>query len=475
MKIKINKRTPERKQLIGYFLLLIYAILFLLIYFSISNKFNKNINYIERSDIPIINPLMGWAPWATLTQIYQPHTLVYADLTWKDFEPLEGFFDFEKFERVQQFSRWRQEGKRVVFRFVLDVPRAVSHIDIPDWLFEKINQEGDFYDNEYGKGFSPNYSNPELIKYHQLALKALGDRYNNDGFIAFVEIGSVGHWGEWYLKSDLQTPSEKIRNLYVQHYIESFPDVYLLMRRPFKIAKDFNLGLYNDMTGDSEQTNSWLNWIAHGGDYLPTEKNSLVAMPDGWLFAPIGGEQTPTLSNEYVYGNNLEETLNLLRESHSTFIGPNGPYNVKFGDPLQTGLDRVLTTLGYRLYIVSTEMPSIINYGREVEIKINISNAGIAPFYYDWVVKLYLLDEAGEIVRSYPISLDLKEIIPNEIYTLSSTIDIVGLENQKYIVGFAIIDPFTGMPGVKLANQSTRNDLMQEIGSFEIKKIFGDN
>ena len=93
---------------------------------------------------PILNPLMGLSPWASVKEIKQPHTLVYADLTWRDFEPQEGVFDFTAFEKKQQLDRWRGEGKRVVFRFVADVPGKDSHMDIPDWLFEKISGNGDF-------------------------------------------------------------------------------------------------------------------------------------------------------------------------------------------------------------------------------------------------------------------------------------------------------------------------------------------
>jgi hypothetical protein len=110
---------------------------------------------------------MGWAPWATIHESGQPHTLVYADLTWKDFEPQEGVYDFASFEEVNQISRWRENGKRIVFRFILDIPGDSIHIDIPDWLFDKIDSDGDFYVNAYGIGFSPNYANPILIDSHR--------------------------------------------------------------------------------------------------------------------------------------------------------------------------------------------------------------------------------------------------------------------------------------------------------------------
>lgn len=416
---------------------------------------------------------MGWAPWATLKDSTQPHTLVYIDLTWRDFEPTEGVYDFVAFEEKQQLARWRQEGQRVVFRFVLDVPGETTHMDIPDWLFAKINEDGEFYDNAYGKGFSPNYSNPVLIKYHHLAIKALGDRYGKDGFFAFIELGSLGHWGEWHESPELkQLPPENIRDLYVLDYVDAFPGAQFLMRRPFTITRKLSLGLYNDMTGSAEDTNTWLDWIQNGGDYLPNEKNTLVPIPAGWENAPIGGEQAPTLTDEEIYSTNLETTLTLLRESHTTFIGPGGPYAIETTNPLQAGIDQVMSTIGYRLYVARTELPLVVKFGKDIQIKLALSNDGIAPFYYDWRTNTYLFDEAGKTIGLYPLTMDLRKILPGNMNEISFTLPVSTLENGKYSIGLAIIDPLTGKPGVRLANESTRQDLIQVIGTFEVNWLF---
>lgn len=422
---------------------------------------------------PILNPLMGWAPWATLRESEQPHTLVYADLSWRDLEPQEGFFDFDSFEKKHQLARWRNEGKRVVFRFVADIPGDNSHADIPDWLFEKIDGNGDFYDNEYGKGFSPNYSNPVFIKYHHLAINALGDKYGKDGFFAFIELGSLGHWGEWHEHPELrQLPQESIRDLYVYDYVNAFPGTHLLMRRPFTITRRLGLGLYNDMTGSLKDTNVWLDWISNGGDYLPNEKNTLVPLPHGWEKAPVGGEQAPNMSDEQLYGANLENTLQLLKESHTTFIGPGGPYKVDIADPLNIGLDQVLSTIGYRLYIDKVEMPLHVKLGKHAQIKFIFSNDGIAPFYYEWPTRVYLFDESGKTLNTYPLPMDVRKILPGQIYEAPFIMPMDDLEDGKYTLGFAIIDPLTDRPGIKLANENMRKDLIHVVGSFEVKWLF---
>jgi hypothetical protein len=464
-----NRRSANAILLMLLMLAVIVSITFL--WFTNSNMQTLNFNTVSG---PILNPLMGWTPWANLKdEILQPHTLVYADLTWRDFEPQEGVFDFVNFERKQQLSYWRQNGMRVIFRFVTDVPGTDAHMDIPDWLYEKINGDGQFYENEYGKGFSPNYANPLFLKYHYLALKALGDKYGGDGFFAFIELGSLGHWGEWHVSSELQPlPSENIRDLYVFDYKNAFPQTYLLMRRPFSIAKKLNLGLYNDQTGDVTGTNFWLDWIQNGGDYLPTELNSLVPMPDGWEKAPIGGEQATNRPSEDLYGVDLATTLQLLKESHTTFIGPGGPFNVELNGSLQAGIDQILSTIGYRLYVDKVELPLNVKLGRVMRIKINFKNDGIAPFYYAWPTRLYLYDESGKTLVTYPLQMDLRKILPGSVYQVPFDLPVGDLANGKYKLGFAILDPLTNRPGVKLANVTQRNDLIHDVGSFEVNWLF---
>jgi len=457
-----------------------YLSLAILVVMSLSlylySRLNKQLIKIDTLSDPVANPLMGWAPWATIKESNQPHTLVYANLMWRDFEPQEGYYDFDSFEKKQQLARWRQEGKRVVFRFVADEPGSETHLDIPDWLFKKMNGSGEFYDNEYGKGFSPDYSNPVFIEYHRKVIKILGEKYGKDGFFAFIELGSLGHWGEWHTHPGITPlPSADIRNLYVNHYVEAFPGTHLLMRRPFSIAKGLGLGLYNDMTGDPAETTTWLDWIRYGGEYPPEEMHSLSPMPDGWQKAPMGGEQAPTLSDEQIYDTDLEQTLQLLKQSHTTFIGPGSPYKVSSGNPLQYGIDQVMSTIGYRLYLDHVEMPKYVFTGGDVKVTLTFSNNGIAPISYNWPTRMYLFDKSGNTVSTYEPSLDLRKFLPGGFYNVHINVPIRDLKDGIYSLGIAIIDPITDQPGVKFTNKNARQDLILAMGSFEVKRLFSSN
>ena len=458
-----RRRSPLAIRLVGlaFFLALVLCV-------SMPTANNQQTIRYEKISGPLPNPMMGLAPWATLETTEQPHTLVYADLTWRELEPAEGVFDFEYFEETRQLARWRAEGQRVVFRFVADRPGDEAHLDIPDWLYEKINHDGESYDTEYGKGFSPNYSNPIFIEYHRLVIQALGNRYGNDDFFAFVELGSLGHWGEWHTHPNLKTlPEESVRNLYVFHYMDAFPKTHILMRRPFAIARQLNLGLYNDMAADHLATQKWLDWIENGGGDLPQEPNGLLPMPDGWKLAPIGGEQSPLLADETVFGTELVQTLRLFRASHTTFIGPGSPYDVIRGGPLQAGLDQVLSTIGYRIYIDKVQMPRVIRYGEKLEIHFTFSNDGIAPIYYNWPSRVYIFGDDGNLVKTSPIDLRLPQILPGLLFQVEKIIQVDDLEAGNYTIALAVLDPLTDQPSIRFANKNSRHDFIQEIGSFE--------
>lgn len=450
----------------------------LVVFMSVALYIIFNIKTLKYFPIPgpISNPLMGWVPWAAIEKCEQPHTLVYADLTWRDFEPQEGIFDFSAFETRNQLQRWRAEGKRVVFRFILDKPGHEKHLDIPDWLFDKIDEDGDFYDHNYGKGFSPNYSNSILINSHQKAIRTLGERYGQDDFIAYIELGSLGHWGEWHIKLDTNIrtlPLELIRNRYVKHYIEAFPNTHLLMRRPFNIAETYGLGLYNDMIGDKKATNTWLSWITNGGEYSQTDElSALSPMQDGWQIAPIGGEQASSTDDEEMYKKDLDQTIDLLQASHTTFVGPGGPYDIPQVGQLQSGIDRVLENIGYRLYVNELQFLHRIVFGNRLRIKLVISNDGIAPIYYAWPVYVYLLAEDGEILSRYNLDLDLRSVLPGKLVQASIGVPINQLDNGHYSIGIAVIDPLTGLPAIRFAMQNLRRDLIQELGSFQVKRLF---
>lgn len=421
-----------------------------------SDTLTANISADYRmTDSSIVNPYMGFAVDATSKIAAAQYSLVYIDITFRELQPKgPESFDFEAIASENHIEQWKSEGKHAVLRFVCDIPRDSAHMDIPDWLYQ-LTGDGTFYDTSYGKGYSPDYSNEVFIQYHKAAVKALGE-YFSDEFVAFVELGSLGHWGEWHVKREsgiVGMPESAVREEYVKHYIEAFDHAKIMMRRPFTNAKKYGLGLYNDMAGDPEATEEWLGWIEEGGTYTQTgEKNALVSMPDFWKKAPAGGELTSSLSMEYLCGTGLSETVSLLQQSHTTFIGPKCPVSSsnKYDSAVyRNAVSEMIGALGYRIGITrmtvkQSQEPSVY------QVELQWKNEGVAPLYFDLPVKLYLTDqERTEEIADVDIALT--QLLPGTtVKTVTSLPRDTVLSGTTISVG--ILDHMTGCPAVRLVS-----------------------
>lgn len=80
---------------------------------------------------------------------------------------------------------------------------------------------------EFGKGFSPDYNKEQFIAYHRKAVEAMGEHWGQDGLISYIELGSLGHWGEWHVNYSAgiqRLPLEDVREQYVSPWVDAFPE-----------------------------------------------------------------------------------------------------------------------------------------------------------------------------------------------------------------------------------------------------------
>ena len=413
----------------------------------------KTIKQYKESQAAFGNPLMGYAPSAWYNEVSEDISLLYMDITWAELEPEEGVYNWASIDEENQISRWRKEGKHLVFRFVCDIPGEEAHMDIPEWLYEKSGKAGKWYDGEYGKGFAPDYNNPTIISCHEQAVKALGEHFGQDGLISYVELGSLGHWGEWhvnYSEGIQRIPREAVRDKYILPWTEAFPDAMILMRRPFAAAEKYGFGLYNDMIGQPEATQSWLGWINNGGEYDQTgEKNVIVPMNDFWKTAPSGGEFTSSLSMEEMLDTNLSGTVEMIREAHTTFLGPKIP-----DENYVDGYKEVLKNMGYRLWISMAELK---NTAKGSRLKLTWENSGVAPMYKEWPVYVYIEDESGKLVEKSRISIKISSLLPGETATTLTALETERLNSlleKGYRLSVGIEDPMTELPCVRFAMEA---------------------
>lgn len=419
-----------------------------------------NVTYFPgESNAVLANPYMGWAPWAKSTAHLQPFTLVYANLSWRELEPgARGDFDWAGFENRNNFSYWTSCGVKIIIRFYLDNPADRAHLDIPDWLHGAIGAyEGTAYNTSVGRGFSPNYGDSSLIFEHRRVIAALGARYGADDRIAFVELGSLGHWGEWhcwpYAPADGGPsgvfPALPVSDQYVQHYLDAFPANKLMMRRSYQKAKDNGFGLFNDMFGDKVSLDSagwgWLWGIDRG--YTDDIGQPQPAMPEFWKKAPSGGEFANNDPQVYLTDKAFGETIRQARKSHTSWLGPSCPADMAVGCPEQANIDALMKTMGYRFVLIAETHAEATAAGDSLTVAMTWRNKGVAPFYLRWPLELSLADSSGAIVAAARTDADIRSWMPGRT-TVTQVLGVpFDLGEGTYTLCVAILDPSTGSPG----------------------------
>lgn len=427
-------------------------------------RLNQTVTFDESKD-PVSNPLTGFAPPADNEEECKDTQLVYIGLTWADWEPRQGEYAIEDLESKFNIERWKSENKHAVLRFLCDVPGDEKHMDIPEWLYRKT-KDGSYYDTSYGNGYSPNYRNKIFREEHSAAIAALAEYCNKSDFVAYVELGSLGHWGEWHTNTDegvQALPDAEVCWEYVLDYSNSFHNVRLLMRRNYVMVSDGGLGLYNDMTGHKKDTEEWLDWIQNGGAYeVRGGKLEYVPLEKFWETAPVGGEMTSEYPMEELLGKRLQDTLNLIERSHMTFIGPRCPDN----DLKETsGSEAILKRLGYRIYISKLETQFAFGENR-LNVFMTWNNTGLAPMYWDWPVTMYVFNMDGELKYWETVDLKLSELVPDKQIVTETHIPFTDMLRQGFQIGIGITDPDEA-EHIKLAMEAEEIDDVQIIYTYD--------
>lgn len=436
----------------------------------------------QSSDAQFVNPLIGYMQNAERSKPYTETSLVYIDLTWRELEPERGQFDWAAIAEANHLSRWRAEGKHAVLRFVCDLPGEEAHRDIPDWLYAETG-DGMDYDIDYGRGYCPNYANAVFRKEHHRALREIGRYFSEKwgAFVAYVELGSLGHWGEWHVKYAEglpYLPRTEIRKEYVDAYVAAFPNARLLSRRSFQEMPE-GTGIYNDVTGNVPETERLLRELSEGADFgSAQEEDAIRPLPDIWNSAPVGGEYTSSLSMENMLNRDFRSTLKLIEASHPSFLGPKIP-DMRGGADDDEQLSatalrnarRIQGMLGYRYRVTeisisdtATDDGALATLYKQLTgqmgdtqaykcVRVTLQNDGLAPMYFDWPVKLYLVKEGDRTPCSaYPVGgLQLTKIPGDSETSAEVLIPATELEAENTQLYIGIEDPESGKPSVQLA------------------------
>lgn len=390
-------------------------LLLLLLASSLFAAAQASVQTIEPEDTGevLLNPGMGWTMhfYSNYARHYgskmEPSDVlddfpgvstVYLRVPWAYLEPKEGEYNWALFDTPAQ--RFIAAGKKVALRVTTSenwMPFAT-----PEWV-KDAGAEGLWYDlgkgpHAEGESWDPDFSDPVYLKYLNRLLAAMGERYDGNPDIEFIDIGTYGMWGEGHTHmSSMPSREKKLHDvkLHIDLHLKYFPNTLLVISddvvgstkpgRTFPIseyARERGVTLRDDSILVSPAPNAWYH-----------EEMISVFWPD-----------RPIILEHQHYGSSVARGAwdpDLLVESveahHASYMSIHW-WPHRFLQANREAIDAMNQRMGYRLQLRAMSWPASITRGKPFEVESVWANAGVAPVYQGGFMALTLKDAAGGIV-----------------------------------------------------------------------------
>ena len=324
-----------------------------------------------------------------------------------------------------------------IVRVYIDYPAKES--GLPDYLTETVSCQ--VYE-DYGGGCSPDYADEDLLEAMTGLIAALGEAYDGDPRLGFVQLGLLGFWGEWHTYPHTDWfPDEAIQDTVLAAYEAAFPTTQLQVRRPAASSLDRRIGFHDDSFAYSTiGETSWFFW---------TEIEALGG-GDRWEEVPIGGELRPELQDEvfrddYETGEYAQDLDACIDQTHASYllnyVGFSGGGTGYVGEELERAQEAALR-MGYEFQLEAASLTASELLDGEVEatLSLTIRQTGVAPFYYPLDVEL------GGAFLEAPVSAgeDLSTLLPGDSRTVTVALGRVPVGRLSESLELSLSSPMLG-------------------------------
>jgi Domain of unknown function (DUF4832)/Beta-galactosidase len=381
---------------------------------------------------------------------------------WNEIEPVEGEIDFQMIDSV--LAQVRTENMAFCFRVMCQ-----DHsLTVPQWLIDK-GLEVQYYGADPSEGLQPDYSDSLFIEYHGRLIRALAERYDGHPDIAFVDIGTVGSWGEWNVAGapeGFEMPPDSTCRWVKDLYLECFTETKLIMLEHLDYmgyAIENGTGWRADCLGDYGMYGSSWN---HMEDFYPP---AAELAGDAWKHAPVAFEACGTGSTWYFDGMggppkadeaNRDKTIQQSLDWHiSTMHLVYGPTYDDVPDEWLEAYDEWAKKMGYRFVLQKLTHQSFANAGDTLGYRMEWQNRGVAPCYYNHPLA-FEFRAAGQDTSWVVVdeSVDITGWMPGQI-TLDSGIKVPeDMPPGEYEFGITMLDLTGEYPRIRFAIEGVSED-----------------
>ena len=362
----------------------------------------------------LVNPGMGWVfhhyddslqnyggrlePWDTVDD-FPGVGVIYLRLAWSYLEPEEGKFNWSFVDIPAQ--RWIAKGKRIALRFTCDEDTDQQPA-VPEWV-RKAGASG-YYSRQDARGISHfsavgdskrwavDFDDPVFLDKLDHFLAAAAERYDGDPNVAFIDVGSLGIWGEGDPREFPYSAAT------VQRHID-------LHRKHFKHTL---LALNDNSTYQGRGGEKTLIYAADQGLTMRDDSILVWGAEDSYfsqMYAGLFWPQFPVILESEHYGPSRKRGnwgegaayLQAVEDYHASYVSVHW-WPREFLNENRQLVERISLRMGYRLQLLEAGFPAEVPANGKFKISHKWRNAGVAPCLPGGYVCFTLKGERGGIV-----------------------------------------------------------------------------
>ena len=348
--------------------------------------------------------------------------IIYFRIGWSRIEKQDGIFDWSYTDSISKY--WTDHGKQVAFCWI-NSTTLVNRQSAPLWL-KDLGVKGWTYPEN--TNWIPLWDDPVMLNRLERFIDQAAKRYDGKPEVAFVEVGSLGQWGEGHTMQFSKTVKMPL-------ITDSAAMLHLnLWRKYFNKTPLFvNDALILGPCSVFQPRPVLVNWLLNNNCGLSdwsvlVNKRPVLAQTSPYMEKVWRNQPTLIEPEHYGYsmsnniwmdGKALIEFMEKYHASHirihwwpDEFLNGNGkelPGNKEL-------INAINLRLGYRIQVTSFNYPSKVKKGKTMAVNIKIRNAGVAPCYKGGYIAISLLDESGKIICSMAdAKTNVKSLMPAEI------------------------------------------------------------
>jgi hypothetical protein len=411
------------------------------------------------------NPPLKWSergpvkklPAAGSKPDFPDTSIAYCRWYWNVLEPERGKFDWGIVDLA--IDEARAHGQKLAIRLM-----PYSNEDpLPEWYrksgAKRLNQDSD----KDGKIWQPDFSDPLYLKYWSELVAEAGARYDGNPYLDSVDISSVGYWGEGWSP---YMPAFSFQKTLIDIWLDAFKHTPLLMNfdEPQALA-------YGTQHGAGWRLDCWGDMRTSSTDpYFPAEMLEVypqqivrTGIQDVWQRSPVSLETCYTVAGwkerSYDVDYILEQGLRWHVSTVNIKSAPiPGEWREKFED--------FQKKIGYRFVLRRLEYSKTVKPGTMMPVHMWWLNAGIAPVYAEYDLKLQLRSSKTSTRISIPV--DVRKWLPGDAVFDGTVYIPDDLPDDTYEVRVAMLDPRTERPAIRFAIEGRQDDGWYAVGQLTV-------